>query len=382
MKRKIAVVTSSRAEYGLLYWTIKSINECPSLELKLIVTGTHMSPEFGNTLSEIEADGIPIESKVDILISNHSSEAIAKSMGLGVICFATEFQKIKPDILLVLGDRYELLAAVTAALPFNIPIAHISGGESTEGAIDNQVRHAITKMSHLHFPGADIYADNLINLGEESWRIFKVGDPGLENIKNTELLEKKELFKILNIDMERKTFLVTLHPTTLNSAVKEKKEAKEFFETIVEYEDTNIIITYPNSDGNGQIIINELEKISIQKNIRIFKSLGRLKYLSLMKHCELVIGNSSSGLVEAPYMKKAVIDVGSRQKGRLKAENIIHVEMEKALLREAINKALNDLEYRSLLEKTRSIYEEAETSKCIVKILKEIDIDDRLIFKK
>lgn len=382
MKRKIAVVTGSRAEYGLLYWTMKEIQKSENLKLQLIVTGMHLSDDFGATYKHILDDGFIINKEIDIQVKDDTSQGIAKSMGFGMIGFAQAYKELKPDILLVLGDRYEILAAVSAALPFNIPIAHISGGENTEGAIDNQIRHAITKIAHIHFPGADLYAENLKKSGEEQWRIFNVGDPGIENIRKTRVIPRDTLYKLLNIDTNKRTFLVTLHPATLNNAVQEKIESEIFFNVLKGYENMNVIITYPNSDVNGQIIINEIRKMQKLSNVKVFKNLGSRNYISLMKECDLVLGNSSSGLIEAPFLKKPVIDYGDRQKGRLRADNIIHVNANSDELSSAIKKALNDKYFAEKVRNTESLYGEGETSDQIVKILKNISIDKKLLCKK
>jgi len=309
-------------------------------------------------------------------------QSIAKSMGMGVIGFAKAYEKLKPDLILALGDRYEILTATTAALPFNIPIAHVSGGEITEGAMDEQIRHAITKMSHIHFPGAEVYAKNIKNMGEEGWRIFNVGDPGLENIKRMQLLSKNDIYKMLNLDISKKTFLVTLHPTTLNSKVQEEKNCREFFEVLREHKNVNIVITYPNSDNNWDIIYSEIEKIKQLDNVRIFDNLGSVRYLSLMKECSVVLGNSSSGIVEAPFLKIPSIDYGDRQKGRIKANSVICVEPRSPELQKAIRKALNDKKFLKSVSETKSIYGEGETSKEIVNVLESIPIDQKLIRKR
>jgi len=382
MKRNIAVITATRAEYGLLYWTMKEIQKSDKLELKLIVTGMHLSPEFGDTYKQIEADGFRIHRKVDMLVSSDTSAAVSKSMGLGIIGFAQAYDELKPDIIVVLGDRYEILAAVSAAIPFKIPVAHISGGEVTEGAIDEQIRHAVTKISHIHFPGAEVYAENIKKLGEEDWRVFCAGDPGIENIKRMQFIEKEELFKLLNLDKKKKTFLVTLHPTTLNSEAQEEKECKIFFNVLREYTDVNIVITYPNADGNGKIVVGEIVKMEQYENVRVYKNLGSLKYLSLMKQSDLILGNSSSGLVEAPFLKIPVIDYGDRQKGRLKAQNIIHADADETGLKNAIEKALHDEAFLKQVKETRSIYGEGNTSEQIVKVLEGIPLGDKLLKKK
>ncbi|MCX7748441.1 MAG: UDP-N-acetylglucosamine 2-epimerase [Clostridia bacterium] len=380
--RKIAVITGTRAEYGLLYRTMKRIQASEKLKLQLIVTGMHLAPQYGLTYRQIEEDGFTIDKKVEMIVSGSTPEAVAKSMGLCMLGFAEVYGTLKPDMVLVLGDRYEILAAVSAALPFNIPIAHIGGGEITEGAIDEQIRHGITKMAHIHFPCANPYAENVQKMGEEAWRIFNTGHPGLENIKLTEPIYRETLFRTLNIDGDKKTFLVTLHPTTLNSRSREEQEADIFFRVLKEQRDVNLVITYPNSDPNSDVIVSKIHEISHLENVRTFENLGSLKYLSLMRECDLVLGNSSSSLIEAPFLNVPVIDFGDRQKGRLKAENIISVAADEMELRQAIKKAAGDPSFMEQVRNTKSLYGIGETSKEIVKVLENIPLDQRLIRKK
>lgn len=381
MKRKIAVITGTRAEYGLLKFIMRKIQLDKSLELCLIVTGAHLSQNLGNSIEEILDDGFEIDAKVDILMSSDTPESISKSMGLGVISFTQVFQQFKPDIILILGDRFELLAASTAALPFNIAIAHIAGGEITEGAIDERIRHAITKLSHIHFTCAEQYRENVLKLAEEEWRVINVGHPCLEIIDNTDLLTKNELSIKYNLNPNLKIYLVTIHTTTLNSEEEEYIQIRDFFEVIRSIENVNIIITYPNADTNSHIILDKIEELRGLPNIIIVPNLGSLNYLSMMKISDLVIGNSSSGLVEGPYFKVPIINYGDRQKGRLKATNIIDSLPNKTSLINAIDIALNDFDYRSSLETTNSIYGVGQTSSMIVNVLAEVPLD-RVLFRK
>lgn len=256
--RKIAVVTGTRAEYGLLRNTIRNINEDNELELQLIATGTHLSQKYGMTKNEIENDGFHIDEEIPILQDLNDKEAIAKSMGMLMIYLSHTFQKMKPDMLLILGDRYEIFSAASVAMAMNIPIAHISGGEITEGAIDEQIRHAITKMAHIHFPGSKIYADNIRKMGEESWRIFNVGDPAIENIKNNKYMTKEELKSELGVNLDNETLLITFHPTTLEVDML-CDQVKNLIGALSEV-NKSMVITYPNSDNGGDYIINELLK--------------------------------------------------------------------------------------------------------------------------
>lgn len=378
--RKIAVVTGTRAEYGLLKNTMNKIKENSSLKLQLIVTGAHLAEEYGYTVKEIIEDGFEIEEKLPILMRSSSKDSISKEMGLLMIQLSQTFERIKPDILLILGDRYEIFAAASVAMVMNIPIAHISGGEITEGAIDEQIRHAITKMAHIHFPGVEVYGQNIKNMGEESWRVFNVGDPGIENIKLTDFLSKEELKLQLNVEVDEDTLLITYHPVTL-----ERKMLPYQIDNLIQALNKinkKMIITYPNADNGGDYIIKKLEEFAkVNPNVHLFKNLGILKYLSVMRLCGAVIGNSSSALVEAPYLKVPVVNIGNRQKGRLMAENIISCSYDCEDIIKAINDALSD-DFREKVKNIKSLYGEGNTSEEIVKTLETIEINDNLLKKK
>lgn len=378
--RKIAVVTGTRAEYGLIKNILKKIEENNCLQLKLIVTGTHLSGKYGNTINEIIDDGFHIDEKVPIILENYREDRVAIEMGTLMIKLSSIFNKMKPDILLILGDRYEIFASASTAITMNIPIAHISGGEITEGAIDEQIRHAITKMSHIHFPGAELYRNNIIKMGEESWRVFNFGDPGIDNIKKMNMLTQEELTNILDLEVDKSTILVTYHPVTL-----EKELLKYQIENLIDALDKlnrKTIITYPNADNGGEYIIKKIEEFSNRNpKVRLFKNLGSLKYLSIMKLCGVVVGNSSSGIVEAPYLKVPTVNIGNRQKGRLMAESIINCSNKSEDIVNAINNALSN-EYQIKVKKTTSLYGVGNTSEKIVGILENIEINERLLKKK
>lgn len=378
--RKICVITATRAEYGLLKNILVKIKNSTELNLKLVVTGTHLSEEFGYTMNEILEDGFDICEKIPILMNSNNNSGISKEMGLLMIQLSQTFERIKPDILMILGDRYEILAASSTAMAMNIPIAHISGGEITEGLIDEQIRHAITKMAHIHFPGAEVYSQNIRNMGEESWRIFNVGDSGIENIKLTKLLNKDELRKELNVDIDEETLLITYHPVTLE--INQLKYQVENLIKALNFVNKNMIITYPNADNGGDYIIKKIEEFQrINDKVHLFKSLGSINYLSVMKLCGAVVGNSSSALIEAPYLKKSVVNIGNRQKGRLMAENIISCSNDSKDIIEAINKALSD-DFKEKVKYTQSLYGEGNTSEEIVKVLETIEINEKLLKKK
>lgn len=378
--RRIAVVTGTRAEYGLLKNTLVEIKKSINLKLHLIVTGAHLSEEYGYTVREIEEDGFDIEERIPILLKNSNKDGISKEMGLLMIQLSQTFERLKPDILLILGDRYEIFAAASVAMVMNIPIAHISGGEITEGAIDEQIRHSITKMSHIHFPGAEIYAENIMNMGEETWRVFNVGDPGIENIKLTNFLSQKELEAELNVHVDKDTLLVTYHPVTLEREILPYQIDNLI--SALDKVNKNMIITYPNADNGGDFIIKRLEEFSrINPKANLFKNLGVLRYLSVMRLCGAVIGNSSSALVEAPYLKIPVVNIGNRQKGRMMAENIISCGNECEEIINAINISLSN-EFNQKVRHVKSLYGEGNTSEEIVKVLEKIEINEALLKKK
>jgi len=381
--RKIAVVTGTRAEYGLLYWIVKSIHEDPELTLQLIVTCMHLSPEFGLTVQEIEKDGFPIAERVEMLLSSDTETAIATSMGLGMIGFAKAYEHLMPDIIVVLGDRFEIHAAVSAALPFRIPVAHIHGGESTEGAIDELMRHAITKMSHIHFTATEEYRKRVIQMGELPENVFCVGAPGLDHIHKLKLMDKEELLSTLGIPYGRKIGIVTYHPVTLEKNTSEV-HISELLKVVQKFPDIFWIFTMANADTSGRIIGRKIEDF-LNKNPdrgKLFASLGQLRYLSLMKHASIVVGNSSSGIIETPSFKLPVVNIGKRQLGRIRAINVIDVpECNEKYITEAIHRALSS-EFKNSLKDMRNPYGDGNTSDRIVEKLKNLRLGEQLIKKK
>lgn len=321
--KKIAVFTGTRAEYGLLYWLLKDIQQDTELELQLLVSAMHLSPEFGMTYQQIEADGFTITEKVEMLLSSDSAVGTAKSMGLGVIGFADALSRMKPDILVILGDRFEALAVAQAAMILRIPIAHIHGGEITEGAYDDAIRHAITKLSLLHFTSTETYRTRVIQLGEHPNRVFNVGAIGLDHLQRSKLMTVKELAASLNFKLEQPYLLVTYHPVTLAS-----EPAVESFNNLLnaldQFPNHQIILTYPNADDGGRAIIPLLEAYAKKQPSRALAipSLGQLRYLSSVKHAAAVVGNSSSGIIEVPSFKVPTVNLGERQKGRLAATSV------------------------------------------------------------
>lgn len=323
--RKICVITGSRAEYGLLSGLMKQIDESEDLKLQVIATNMHLSPEFGLTYKEIEKDGFVIDKRVEMLLSSDTSSATAKSVGLGMIGFADAYEDLRPDLIVVLGDRYEILAAVSAALFFKIPVAHLHGGEITEGAYDDAIRHAITKMSHLHFTSTEEYRKRVIQLGESPDRVFDVGAIGVENIKKGSFLSKEELENSLGFKLGDKSLLVTFHPTTLETCTA-REQCDNLLEVLARHPEYRILFTLPNSDTDGRVIIDCIKDFVAKNEDRAiaFKSLGKLRYLSALKYVSAAIGNSSSGILEVPSFGIPTLDIGDRQKGRIAAKSVVH----------------------------------------------------------
>lgn len=374
--RKICIVTGTRAEYGLLYWLLKEIQDDDDLQLQLVVTGMHLSPEFGLTYRNILADGFVIDAKVEMILSSDTPIGIAKSIGLGIIGFADALERIQPDLIVVLGDRYEILAVAQAALVAKVPVAHISGGEITEGAIDEAIRHSLTKMSHLHFVAAESYRLRVIQLGEDPSRVFNFGDPGLDNINRLDLLELDALEKSLNFSLGEFYFLITYHPVTLGNE-EPAIAITALFNALDRFPNAKIIITKPNSDTGGRILIEMIDDYCRKNKERVYvsTSLGQVRYLSALKYCSVVIGNSSSGIVEAPAMKKATVNIGRRQSGRLKAGSIIDCNDNANDIEQAIRTAVSP-EFQRELYNVKSLYGNSNTSFEIKECLKTVDLKD------
>lgn len=370
VRRKICVVTGSRAEYGLLYWLLKDIAADPELELQVIVTGMHLSPEFGLTYRQIETDGFAIDAKVEMLLSADTPVAVTKSLGLGVIGFADSLDRLSPDIVVVLGDRFEILAAAQAAMLARIPLAHIHGGETSEGAYDEGMRHAISKMAHWHFVAAEPYRQRVVQLGEDPQRVFNVGAPGLDHLKRTPLLSRDELEQSLGMRLGQPLLLVTYHPVTLGERTPEAS-MEELLAALRDIDDACVVFTYPNADTGGRALRQAIDRFVGDHPLRMrgYASLGQLRYLSLMRQADAIVGNSSSGLTEAPALKKATVNIGDRQKGRLKASSVIDVPEIREEICAAIRRALSP-EFREQLPQTRSLYGFGDASAAMVRQLK------------
>lgn len=365
---KICIVTGSRAEYGIMKPLFLHFSNGREVDLQVIVTGMHLSPEFGFTYQEIEEDGFPITEKIEILLSSATAIGVSKSLGLACISFSEAFERLKPDLILLLGDRYEIFAAATAALLTNIPIAHLHGGELTEGAVDDAFRHSITKMSTLHFTSTENYRKRVIQLGEQPSHVFSFGALGVENVKQVSLLTKQELEANLRFTIESPFAVITFHPVTL-----EQHSTREQFSSLLEalnrFPKMTLLFTKANSDAEGQIINQMIEEyVKTRKNAIVFASLGQQKYFSTLQFADVVIGNSSSGIIEAPSFHIPTVNIGNRQKGRIYAESVIHCSSDK----EAIYKALLQAMDSTMKEKCIHIknpYEGTDTSKKIVQCI-------------
>lgn len=374
MNRKICVVTGTRAEYGLLRWVMKGIRDTPGLEIQIIVTGMHLSPEFGLTYREIESDGFFIDRKVETLLSSDTPTGLAKSMGLGLIGFGEALQQLQPDLMLVLGDRFEIFSAVAAAMVARIPVAHLHGGEATEGAFDEAIRHSITKMSHLHFVAAEEYRQRVIQLGEHPDRVFLVGGLGVDNIKKLTLLDRPALEASLGFKLGRRNLLVTFHPVTLEDATSAEQMA-ELLAALEAIEDTHLIFTMPNADTGGRVLVDMIEQfVADHANTCAFTSLGQLRYLSCIRHVDGVVGNSSSGLTEVPSFGKGTINIGDRQRGRLKAESVIDCSSDRRSIAAALQRLYSPA-FQATLKTVRNPYGEGGASEKIVQALKDYSLE-------
>lgn len=372
--QKVCVVTGSRAEYGLLRRVMQLIKEDAVLQLQIIATGTHLSPEFGFTDREIESDGFQIDRKLEMLTSSDSPVGIGKSMGLGLIGFSDAWHELNPDLIVVLGDRFEVFSAVAAALVARIPVAHVHGGELTEGAYDDALRHSITKMSDFHFVAADDYRRRVIQLGEDPEHVFLVGGLGVDSIKCTKLLSREELEGSLGFKLGRRSLLITFHPPTLGCTNPED-QMREMFAALEELVDTQLIFTMPNADTGGRALTKLAGQFVAQhKNAHACISLGQQRYLSCIAHVDGVLGNSSSGLLEAPSFKKGTVNIGDRQRGRLKARSVIDCEPERKSIRSALQTLYSD-RFQSTLESTSNPYGEGGASDKIVQTIKACKLD-------
>ncbi|MCE2594057.1 UDP-N-acetylglucosamine 2-epimerase (hydrolyzing) [Motilimonas cestriensis] len=373
MTRKIAVFTGTRAEYGLLFWLLKDIQNDPELCLQLLVSGMHLSPEFGETYKQIEQDGFNIDEKIEILLSSDSAVGTAKSMGLGVLGFSDALARLQPNVLVILGDRFEALAAAQTAMIMRIPILHLHGGEITEGAYDDAIRHAITKLSYLHGTSTEEYRQRVIQLGESPDRVKNVGAIGLDHLKRATFMTVDELSGSLNFKIDKPYFLVTYHPVTLGDEVP-VASFQALLDALDEYPDYQVILTYPNADDGGRRIIPILEEYARKNSTRVFAipSLGQVRYLSAVTHAAVVIGNSSSGIIEVPAFDVPTVNIGSRQKGRLAAKSVLNAEPNQGAISAAISVAISRV-YKHEDEKVHNPYGQGDTSSQVIDMIKSLE---------
>ena len=371
--RKICVITGSRAEFGLLRWMMEAIERSPAMALQVVATGSHLSPEFGLTYREIEAAGFTIDRKVAMLLSSDTSTGVTKSIGLGVIGFADALRELDPDLVVLLGDRYEILAAATAAMIAHKPIAHLHGGEKTEGAFDDAIRHTITKMAHLHFVAAEEYRRRVIQLGEDPARVHLVGALGLDSLKRFELMSRPELEDSLDFRLGERNLLVTFHPETLLPGLAELHTG-ELLDALDVLSDVSMVFTLPNADTEGRKIASMIEAfVASRPNARSFVSLGQLRYLSLVSLVDAVVGNSSSGLIEVPSLGKPTVNIGERQKGRIRASSVIDCEPRRDDILKAIA-ATYEPGFRARLTSVINPYGSGGASDAIAQVIESCDL--------
>lgn len=380
-KYKICVLTATRAEFGLLRPVIEKLIQKNIFDVRIVVTGMHLSAEFGMTYHEIESAGFKIDRKIDMLLSGDSTAAVAKSMGVAMISFADYFAETKPDILLAIADRYETLAVCTTAMVERIPIVHLMGGETSEGAIDECIRHSITKMSALHFCCTEEYRKRIIQLGENPDTVFNVGSTGVENIKKLDLFDESKIRNFLGLDVDEKYAVMTFHPVTLENDTADG-QINQLLAACADRKDITFIVTKANCDAAGRLVNERVaEYAETHKNIRLYDSLGNIRYLSAVKYADFVIGNSSSGLLEAPSFKIPTINIGDRQKGRMRADSVIDTDNDTRSILEAIEKAENS-EFRISLKDVKNPYEGRNTSTEIADGIEKALMEKKIHLKK
>lgn len=375
--KKICFVTGSRAEYNLLKPIMEGIKSESNLILQIIATGSHLSPEFGLTYKNIENDGFFIDKKIEVILSSDTETAVNKAIGLGIISFSDAYESLKPDLLVVLGDRYEILASVISAMVCKIKIAHIHGGELTEGAIDDAIRHSITKMSNLHFASTEEYKTRIMQLGEQPENIFNVGSVGVENIKKLKLMSKADLEENLNFKFEKNTAIVTFHSETLDEKSPEY-QFKQLLNALDEIENLKIIFTKSNADFGGRIINSMIDEYVLKnKNVISFTSMGQLRYFSALQYADIVIGNSSSGIIEVPSFKIPTVNIGNRQKGRIYCKSIINCHTEKCEIKNAIKMGLSNSFKSKNITDLKNPYENENTvEKILLNIIQFLEKEE------
>ena len=379
MRRTIAVVTTSRADYSHLYWPLKELEDHPDADLRLIVLGSHLSPEFGHTVREIEKDGFPIAARLESLLSSDSDVGMAKSIGVAVLSLADCLAAMRPDVLLLIADRYEMLAPAAVALALRIPIAHIEGGEISRGAIDDAVRNALTKMSHIHFTSTDGAKERVIAMGEEAWRVHRAGAPSLDHVARSKLLSKAELEKKLKIDLTAATTVVAYHPVTLLSDTN--AEVEELFAALSEFPQ-QLIFCHPNADAGSRNLVDRI-RVLLEKrgNGHLFVNLPAVEYWSLLRHASLLVGNSSSGIMESASFALPTVNVGMRQRGREHGKNVLHAEPSAPSILEELRRA-DTRSFRESLSGMENPYGDGRAAERIVAVLTTLPDRDRLLLKQ
>jgi UDP-N-acetylglucosamine 2-epimerase (non-hydrolysing)/GDP/UDP-N,N'-diacetylbacillosamine 2-epimerase (hydrolysing) len=379
MKRKIAVVTTSRADYGHLYWPLRDLSVHPEVELQPIVLGAHLSPEFGKTIREIEKDGFAIGARIECLLSSDSDVGMAKTIGLATLSLADTLAQLRPDILLLIADRYEMLAPASVALALRIPIAHIEGGEISEGAIDDAVRNALTKMSHVHFTSTEQARARIIAMDEEEWRVHRAGAPSLDHLRRNRLLERAELEARLGVRLEEPATLVAFHPVTIERDTTQ--EANALF-SAVESVAGQILFCYPNADAGSRVLIERTHAfLASREDAHVFVNLDALTYWSLMRQVRLFVGNSSSGIMETPSFALPTVNVGLRQQGRERARNVIDAPAERVAILEAVRRA-KSAEFRDSLRGMTNLYGDGNATEKIVQVLTSVPLGQKLLMKR
>src|ERR1017187_3713166 len=379
MKRKIAVVTTSRADYSHLYWPLHDLSRHPDVDLKLIAMGPHLSPEFGHTIHEIERDGLEIAARIECLLSSDTDVGMAKTIGVATLSLADCLGQIRPDLILLIADRYEMLAPAAVALALRIPIAHIEGGEISEGAIDNAVRHALTKMSHVHFTSTFEARARVISMGEEEWRVHRAGAPSMDHLRRNTLFTREQLEAQLHIDLNQQSVVVAYHPVTIVRDTTQ--EADALFAALLEVQG-QILFCYPNADAGSRELIKRTEQFLEQRpDARVFVNLGAVTYWSLLRQADVMIGNSSSGIMETPSFALPTVNVGMRQQGRERARNILDAEPEKADILAKVEIARSE-PFRHSLEGMQNPYGDGTASEKIVSVLTSVPLGEELLVKK
>src|SRR5271165_3068967 len=378
MKRKIAVVSTSRADYSHLYWPLHGLSRHPDVDLKLIAMGPHLSPEFGNTVREIERDGLEIAARIECLLSSDTDVGMAKTIGVATLSLADCLGQMRPDLILLIADRYEMLAPAAVALALRIPIAHIEGGEISEGAIDDAVRHALTKMSHVHFTSTFEARARVIALGEEEWRVHRAGAPSIDHLRRNTLLTREQLEGQLHIDLARPSAVVAYHPVTIVRDTTQ--EADALFAALSEVQG-QILFCYPNADAGSRELIQRTEQFLEQRrDARVFVNLGALAYWSLLRQGDVMIGNSSSGIMETPSFALPTVNVGMRQQGRERARNILDAASDKADILAKVEIARSE-QFRLSLERMENPYGDGHASETIVSVLTSVPLGEKLLIK-